>query len=45
MEYLEYERFRDEQELCDWVNINRVRVVAITEDLRVWTLFYKKILD
>ena len=45
MEYLEQIKFNRADELVDFVNNNNVKVISITEDLSVFTLFYKNILD
>ena len=45
MEYLEFTEFGSEDKLCQWVNENRVTVVAITSNAWCLKLFYKKRLD
>jgi hypothetical protein len=45
MEFLETKTFRSADELVDFVNDTKVKVLSVTEDLRIFTLFYKKRLD
>ena len=45
MEFLEYKEFGSEDELCQWVNENRVTAVAITKRATYFVLFYKIKLD
>lgn len=45
MEYLDQIKFNRADELVKFVNNNNVKVISITEDLRIFTLFFKNILD
>ena len=45
MEYLETKTFKSAEELVDFVNDTNVKAISVTEDLRIFTLFYKKRLD
>lgn len=45
MEYLDQIKFNRADELVKFVNNNNVKVISITEDLRIFTLFFKNICD